>query len=352
MHAISREMSQESEAASLSSSSYGYLSRDEDELLQLQESDDDNNNLPLGSSPPPGQNGYIEDDLLANDIFGNEFNFAFDNAWDLDEEFGFNSPLRGPPSPAFFLPQPHASPQRPPPSNQQARTLPRPARLHEPPQINNTALQFGSDPFDEYLDFTPPPPSPQPSRAAPSRPTTRHSSVVDLTESPPLAMAPGLRSREKRRSRDSDDASEERPSKLRKTAKTKTKTKVEDADVIDLVDMEDGMQYKEFQAKQQAEAIKQQNLRDATRPVKLVEFQCIICMDSPTDLTVTHCGKYRLSGCLTISNMPQDTSSAPNACTKLYMLETARRHARFVELLLWYRKKVGSGRKMACSYWR
>lgn len=121
-------------------------------------------------------------------------------------------------------------------------------------------------------------------------------------------MSPGTRSREKRKARDSDDVSEERPSKLRKTAKTKSKTRTKaedvDADVIDLVDIEDGMQYKEFQAKQKAEAIKQQNLHEATRPVKLAEFQCIICMDNPTDLTVTHCGKYHRSGCLTIPNMP------------------------------------------------
>jgi hypothetical protein len=26
--------------------------------------------------------------------------------------------------------------------------------------------------------------------------------------------------------------------------------------------------------------------------VKFTDFQCIICLDSPTDLTVTHCGKF------------------------------------------------------------
>ena len=68
--------------------------------------------------------------------------------------------------------------------------------------------------------------------------------------------------------------------------------KHESADIVDLVDVEGEAQYQDFRAKQQAEAIKQQAQEEATRPVKLAEFQCIICMDNPTDLTVTHCGMY------------------------------------------------------------
>ncbi len=50
--------------------------------------------------------------------------------------------------------------------------------------------------------------------------------------------------------------------------------------------------YEALKAKQQAEMITKQNQEEATKPVKLAEFQCIICMDNPTDLTVTFCGMY------------------------------------------------------------
>jgi len=59
---------------------------------------------------------------------------------------------------------------------------------------------------------------------------------------------------------------------------------------VDLVDIDDDEKYQDFKAKQQAELVKQQQLDEATKPAKLAEFQCIICMDDPTDLTVTHCG--------------------------------------------------------------
>ena len=72
------------------------------------------------------------------------------------------------------------------------------------------------------------------------------------------------------------------------------KQKIEQADVVDLVGIEDEEQYADFKAKQQAEAIKQQQQDEANKPVKLAEFQCIICMDNPTDLTVTHCGMFIL----------------------------------------------------------
>ena len=269
----------------------------QDEESPSQESEDDNNPL---DSPQLYDDEYIDNSLLAEEIFGNEFNFDFDDAWAPDEEFNFESLPPELPSPAPFLPQPPGSPPHLPPSNQHAINIPRPLPPTERPQIIHNAFRFAdSDPFAEYLDFTPPPPSATPHSfgVAASARTTRQSSVVDLTGSPPAEMAPALRDR-KRKERGSGSRSEDRPTKVAKTISKNAKPpnpnpnpKTEDADVIDLVDIEDGMQYKDFQAKQQAEAIKQQNLDEATRPVKLAEFQCIICMDNPTDLTVTHCGK-------------------------------------------------------------
>jgi predicted transcriptional regulator len=68
------------------------------------------------------------------------------------------------------------------------------------------------------------------------------------------------------------------------------KVDLDEVPLIDLQDVDDTKAYEEKKAKEQAEMIKQQNLDAATKPVKLAEFQCIICMDNPTDLTVTHCG--------------------------------------------------------------
>jgi hypothetical protein len=62
--------------------------------------------------------------------------------------------------------------------------------------------------------------------------------------------------------------------------------------VVDLSNVEDEAQYEAMKKREQEEAIKKQNEEEANRPVKLAEFQCIICMDNPTDLTVTHCGMY------------------------------------------------------------
>ena len=68
--------------------------------------------------------------------------------------------------------------------------------------------------------------------------------------------------------------------------------------MVDLVDIDDDEKYEDFKAKQQAELIKQQQLDEANKPAKLAEFQCIICMDNPTDLTVTHCGMYLVPSAL------------------------------------------------------
>lgn len=64
------------------------------------------------------------------------------------------------------------------------------------------------------------------------------------------------------------------------------------------MDVEDKKDYDERMAKEQAEMIKRQNQEAATKSVKLAEFQCIICMDQPTDLTVTYCGHLFCSECL------------------------------------------------------
>jgi hypothetical protein len=108
-------------------------------------------------------------------------------------------------------------------------------------------------------------------------------------------------------------------------------------DLVDLSTVDNDEQYNDFKAKEealkakeQADLIKAQNQAEANKPVKLAEFQCIICMDNPTDLTVTHCGMFSESKILNIANTFKVTSSALNACTLLSMLAT-RNVALFVE---------------------
>ncbi|TAQ83245.1 hypothetical protein B7494_g8431 [Chlorociboria aeruginascens] len=171
--------------------------------------------------------------------------------------------------------------------------------LFDPPSLDPF------DPFNEYLDF-------------PFPPTPRHispsSSVVDLTSSPEQNknMAGSNRKRKATdsgagraaktaRASASASGSGHVPRSSRSTRASSRATpsaKRETADVVDLVHVEDDSQYDEFKVKQQAELIKQQQQDEADKPRKLAEFQCIICLDNPTDLTVTHCGHLFCSECL------------------------------------------------------
>lgn len=81
------------------------------------------------------------------------------------------------------------------------------------------------------------------------------------------------------------------PRSGRVTPASKQKVECDDAEVVDLVALDEDTQYEDFKRKQQEELVKQQQQEEASRPVKLAEFQCIVCMDNPTDLMVTHCGR-------------------------------------------------------------
>ncbi|KAI9734488.1 MAG: SUMO-targeted ubiquitin ligase complex subunit slx8 [Claussenomyces sp. TS43310] len=72
----------------------------------------------------------------------------------------------------------------------------------------------------------------------------------------------------------------------------------EEVEAVDLVDIDDDEAYGAYQIQRQEEMIKQQRQDEADKPVKLSDFQCIICLDNPTDLTVTWCGHLFCSVCL------------------------------------------------------
>ncbi|ATZ53007.1 hypothetical protein BCIN_08g06210 [Botrytis cinerea B05.10] len=137
--------------------------------------------------------------------------------------------------------------------------------------------------------------------------------IVDLTDSSPAMVPPpeirralsgpnlrpatSARPNSPKRRKPSAGISKSASAKRRKLSPSATQPE-EDVEVVDLAENSNLEEYEAAKAKRQEDLIKQQNQDEATKPVKLVEFQCIICMDNPTDLTVTHCGHLFCSECL------------------------------------------------------
>lgn len=223
------------------------------------------------------------------------------------------------------------TPPAPRPANhQQAPALQTRSHLHSHsnPPNNSGRVQnpsspdiYGSDPFAsesdlEFLDLEvspdpvqpPPPRTSRANQPANSRNRTP-AQVVDLIGSSDddddviVAMPPSTRASASKKRRQDAPPKDERPAKAarilsssttrRSTPAVKKESKQGSSPkVVDLVNIDGNEKYEEFKAKQQAKLIKQQQQEEADRPIKLSEFQCIICMDNPTDLTVTHCGMF------------------------------------------------------------
>lgn len=126
---------------------------------------------------------------------------------------------------------------------------------------------------------------------------TRSSSVIDLTSSSPGEMAPS-------RKRKDPSADESQASSKRQRGETIKGQEFgrgdnpspnhprSDIEEVDITEVDNDQQYEDFKKKQQEDLIRQQNQERADKPVRLADFQCIICLDNPTDLTVTHCGMF------------------------------------------------------------
>jgi hypothetical protein len=174
--------------------------------------------------------------------------------------------------------------------------------IHLPLILPSYRLSSSPDPFDSFLELDPLE-RPEQLRAVTTSQNTRESTVVDLTESSP----PNNTSTMPPRKRKAETPGEGRASKVTRASAPRSsrstpavQQKFESPEMVDLVDIDDDEKYEDFKAKQQAELIKQQQLDEATKPAKLAEFQCIICMDNPTDLTVTHCGMSLLNPVLNL----------------------------------------------------
>ena len=88
----------------------------------------------------------------------------------------------------------------------------------------------------------------------------------------------------------------DRPNKRRKTAagaEHQRSVKKEDSEIeeIDLKDVDDDNGLSKALQKQQEMAIKAQRKEESDKPLKLSNLQCIICLESMTDITATSCGK-------------------------------------------------------------
>jgi hypothetical protein len=146
-----------------------------------------------------------------------------------------------------------------------------------------------SDPFESFEPSRSFAHSPTTARAASTN--TRASSIVDLTTEPSSVEMPA------KRKRGPSPSSQERAVKrscnidLSKTPEPEVAEDGSKIESLDLSHIDSDAKYEEERKKQQAELLAQQQKEDREKPIKLSQFQCIICMDSPTNLTVTYCGK-------------------------------------------------------------
>ncbi|KAG9242095.1 hypothetical protein BJ878DRAFT_544589 [Calycina marina] len=277
------------------------------------------------------QRPYGDPDVLFDDNFGLDMNHLA--AWDVPQALDFNSPLQQifSPSPPFEIePALQRVPSRspiyfnlpssppPPPNQHRAESVSRRLSINQRLRPDTLAHAresieplFSNPSADYEYNSTPEPEANATalSRAATSRPGTSHSAVVDLTNSPPPETAPSSRNantnthgkRQIRALSNDLQVLDSGPKRARVGSKSESKVQkkeFEHADVVDLLDIDSHESYEAIKAKEHANIIARQKLEEANRPVKLSDFQCIICLDSPTDLTTTHCGHLFCSECL------------------------------------------------------
>lgn len=117
---------------------------------------------------------------------------------------------------------------------------------------------------------------------------TRKRTAVHISSSEPSSPdAPGPSSAKRRRSNATRDNATS-TSTSTSTAQVGSSKAPIDIEEIDLA--EDGNSLKEALQKQRTEAVKAQ-APQSDKPTTLGALTCVICMDVPTDLTATSCGK-------------------------------------------------------------
>lgn len=125
--------------------------------------------------------------------------------------------------------------------------------------------------------------------AGSNTPYTEFDDFVDLTSESPI-MSPNRNQRPPFRSHPTQEEAStiSRPSKRQKISKDLPAVKK--VEEIDLRDVDDDKGLSKVLEQQRLATIKAQQ-EQADRPNKLSTLQCVICMDSMTDVTATICGK-------------------------------------------------------------
>ena len=115
-----------------------------------------------------------------------------------------------------------------------------------------------------------------------------YSEFVDLTadSSPPNMPSTRLQSKNPRET----SSSPLNPAKRRKTEASQSSVRTREIEEVDLRDVDEDNRLSKVLEQQRMATIRAQQ-EQANRPVKLSTLQCIICMESMTDLTATHCGE-------------------------------------------------------------
>lgn len=188
-------------------------------------------------------------------------------------------------------------PQRQEPQPQQQQQFPPPSPPLQPDLDDHYDIYgrdfYGSTPDFDAFDWDSLPNSPPPNEP-PNQ--TSESSIVDLTETSPAmprttskrkSPTPEVGRRSKRLKNESLDPGQ---------AKAEEDEDGPNAQVeeLDLVDVEDDSGYAEAMKKRQEDLIKQQRQEELDKPIKLATTQCVICLDQPEDMVVTHCGRFLL----------------------------------------------------------
>lgn len=104
-------------------------------------------------------------------------------------------------------------------------------------------------------------------------------SIIDLISDDESQNPPRNRHAASKRARTPNSAN---PSKRQKLST--------EIGVLDLSDVNTDSDYLAKQAAEKEAAQKEKALKESEKPIKLTTMDCIICLDTPTDLTVTWCG--------------------------------------------------------------
>ncbi|KAI9810293.1 MAG: SUMO-targeted ubiquitin ligase complex subunit slx8 [Pycnora praestabilis] len=129
----------------------------------------------------------------------------------------------------------------------------------------------------------------------------RNSGFVDLTtESSPTTMPPRGSRKRSASQQESDIPFAQKRRRLSTLAASNTSRTKQEENLIEEVDLrgiEDDNGLSALLQKQRADQVKAQ-LKEGAEPPRLSKLQCIICLETPTDLTSTHCGHMFCHTCL------------------------------------------------------